>query len=454
MTGNFEGTQNWKFLSQNMRSIALTPDRSKAYKIRRQSGTDDQWISADPFSVAALGDPAQNPYALTNTEGSGNFTPPVEPGSFVVAPNNLDLFVAGKTTGDRAIYHHQMSVAGDASTATSQGQVLDLSSKFATFIYGIFYTPDGSKLFVLGDDGGTLKIAQYDLSPAYDVTSAVDASKEITVTPAHFAQVSSNLSISVWEDPAGGFKLYLTYHDADNFNNTAMEFDVYEAPAPTDEFFDDVVLLLDFAGADGATDITDLSNSAKVETFNGAAEVDTAIQMIGENTILYPDNQQATVSYANNPDFDFDGDFTLECFEQLSDFSNHSTQIGTWKSGAPNTGYFMRVVSGGNAYTFNSDAIAHFNESFAFVLNTTYHIAVCRTGTDLRLFVDGTQLGSTVTYGAAINGSVDELTLGALRVSGAGSASMEGSIGAVRITKGVGRYTANFTPPTVFYPTS
>jgi len=234
LTGNFEGVQNWRFLSQFMFSIALTPDRTKAYKIR-VSGSDEIFISADPFSAAALGDPAVTPYQLLNTKNSSNLGgTPVRPGSFVVMPNNLDVFIASKNTdfpqSDRKIYHHQMSVAGDASTITLQGEALDLSSVFSNLIYGIFYTPDGSKLFVLGDDGGTIKDHQWDLSPAYDVNSAVDSGKEITVTPAHFAQISSNLSITVWANPVGGFKLYLTYHDADNFNNTAMEFDQYDAP--------------------------------------------------------------------------------------------------------------------------------------------------------------------------------------------------------------------------------
>ena len=57
----------------------------------------------------------------------------------------------------------------------------------------------------------------------------------------------------------------------------------------TDPDFASVVLLLDFAGADGAQDISDLSNSANNdETFNqvGVLEVDTAQTYLGRNSLL------------------------------------------------------------------------------------------------------------------------------------------------------------------------
>lgn len=225
-------------------------------------------------------------------------------------------------------------------------------------------------------------------------------------------------------------------------------------PNPGDPDFASVVLLLDFAGADGATDITDLSNSAHVETFNGDTEVDTAIQIAGENTLLFPDTTHHSVSYADSADWDFGtGDFTIECFFELRDFGTHYTQIGTWQSGGSPIGYFIRVIQDGELYVVNNNGVEHFAASFTFVVNTAYHIAVSRSGTDLRFFIDGVQPVSSVTASDAWDSSGDPLTLGALRVSGGGNQSMPGSIGAVRITKGVGRYTENFTSPTEFYPT-
>jgi hypothetical protein len=225
---SFELTHQWGVNTQFQRGMTLNKDRSKAYKIRTVSSSGDQFISADPFSVTELGEVAGgNPEVLTGVSGlSVAIGTPTSPVSFVVTPDDLNLFVQSIDPGDRAIYHYQMSVAGDAGTATSQGQALDASSEFATRLLGIIYTPDGSKLFVLGDDGGTLRVAQYDLSTAYDVNTAVYSGIRITVTPLS----ETLLSLFVWANPSGGFKLYLTWPTGGASNGSAWRYDLYDAP--------------------------------------------------------------------------------------------------------------------------------------------------------------------------------------------------------------------------------
>jgi hypothetical protein len=69
------------------------------------------------------------------------------------------------------------------------------------------------------------------------------------------------------------------------------------------------------------------------------------------------------------------------------------------------------------------------------------------------MFWDGDQQGATVTDSTDFSGSSKKLFLGALRDDPLAQV-WDGFIGAVRITKGVARYTANFTELTEFYPTS
>ena len=77
-----------------------------------------------------------------------------------------------------------------------------------------------------------------------------------------------------------------------------------------------------------------------------------------------------------------------------------------------------------------------------------YHIAVCRASGSTRMFVNGTQVGSTyvdtTTYlqtpvfiGSSYLGTTELLN---------------GYIDDMRVTKGLARYTANFTPPTTAFP--
>jgi len=136
------------------------------------------------------------------------------------------MFVMSGDLADRRIYHFQMSIFGDAGSATAQGVALDVSTEFDTNLFSMVYTPDGSKLFVVGTDSGAVIIAQYDMSTAYDVNTAVYSGKQITVTPAF----TTLLGIFVWDNPSGGFQLNLTYPTGGNNNGFNWSFDQYDAP--------------------------------------------------------------------------------------------------------------------------------------------------------------------------------------------------------------------------------
>jgi hypothetical protein len=81
------------------------------------------------------------------------------------------------------------------------------------------------------------------------------------------------------------------------------------------------------------------------------------------------------------------------------------------------------------------------------VVNTWYHIVICRSGTSTKLFVNGVQEG--VTYSDSLNYLIvaGRPFIGADSFS-AGSNAWSGYISNTRIVKGTAVYTANFTPPT------
>ena len=84
-----------------------------------------------------------------------------------------------------------------------------------------------------------------------------------------------------------------------------------------------------------------------------------------------------------------------------------------------------------------------------FQLNTWRHIAVVRNGNDHKLFVDGIQMGSTWTNSVSYTQCRPVLgdyytSLGTLH----NSSLFHGYIEDFRITKGIARYTEDFTPPT------
>ena len=74
-----------------------------------------------------------------------------------------------------------------------------------------------------------------------------------------------------------------------------------------------------------------------------------------------------------------------------------------------------------------------------------HHVAFSRDGASGRLFLDGVQVGSTLSLSTTELGPTGKpICVGSQN----GSSDFNGYIEDVRITKGLARYTANFTPPT------
>ena len=88
--------------------------------------------------------------------------------------------------------------------------------------------------------------------------------------------------------------------------------------------------------------------------------------------------------------------------------------------------------------------------------NNWHHLAVVYTGSDLKLYVDGTKEGVTRTFVIYPNSNgTTQIRLGdGYLPSQQGFYDYQGYMADFRITKGVARYTANFTPNTSPFPQS
>jgi hypothetical protein len=145
------------------------------------------------------------------------------------------------------------------------------------------------------------------------------------------------------------------------------------------------------------------------------------------------------ISAASNAAFGFGtGDFTVEAW--VNPTAAYGTYNYIWATSATNGLVFY--VLGGVLYvrTYNgSDLLA---SSTAPALNTWTHVAATRSGTTLRIFVNGVQTGSTTNSTNFATGS------GIVGNDGANAAPWVGYISNVRVVKGTAVYTANFTPST------
>jgi hypothetical protein len=133
------------------------------------------------------------------------------------------------------------------------------------------------------------------------------------------------------------------------------------------------------------------------------------------------------------------GDYTIEFWtyptatsrQDWIDYNNGSQRI-------------LIYYSGSAIIAFTNPPNAAIITGPALVTNQWYHIAVSRQSNNTRLFVNGVQQGSTYTtsqnYG--VTGTVN------IGRDAGGSTVITGYVSDVRVLKGTGLYTANFTPPT------
>jgi len=216
-------------------------------------------------------------------------------------------------------------------------------------------------------------------------------------------------------------------------------------------------LLLHCNGSDTSTTFTDDSASGHIVTANGNSQIDTAQSKFGGASGLF-DNVGDYLSVPDSADWDFgSGDFTIDCWVRFIGVVNANTFCSRSTSGTSYF-YFAYETDGGGQLRFrdfNNDSPSPTRPNIARAwtpsLNTWYHVAVSRSGDDFRLFIDGVQQGATVTStGYSFLDRSAELQIGAFSSAGT-TYDMNGHIDEFRWSKGVARYTGNFTPATGEY---
>lgn len=224
--------------------------------------------------------------------------------------------------------------------------------------------------------------------------------------------------------------------------------------AANDPNFANVSLLLHLNGTNGSTTFTDSSGTPKTVLGNNNAQISTAQSKYGGASAIFDGTSDFIYCSGTAPsDLVFGtGDFTVEFW--LYRNSSQVNPISVLFDTRPNTtqGIYPTIyVDNGviKFFTNSSDRITGSSLSSS----TWLHIALCRSSGTTRLFVGGTQVGSNYTDS---NNYICGLNRPIFAASGFDGTTLEhtGYIDDIRITKGVARYTANFTPPTAQFPDS
>lgn len=157
----------------------------------------------------------------------------------------------------------------------------------------------------------------------------------------------------------------------------------------------------------------------------------------------------------------YNGDFTVECWVYMVGDTeyNFGTLISrahtSYRSDPALSAFELGVFYTGGLYkpavnVFNTSAGQHqVSANLAVPLNTWRHVAVCRNGNTLRLWVHGALSGSTT-----VSGTVSIPSAGVQIGATNGRHSLNGYIDDLRVVHGLGVYTSPFTPPTTAFPNS
>ena len=181
----------------------------------------------------------------------------------------------------------------------------------------------------------------------------------------------------------------------------------------------------------------------------GNAQISTSVVKYGTGSMYFDgagdylvSNSASTNLYAFGT-----GDFTIE-FWIYTNSSGTYTVYDSRASGANDLSPTIYLNS--NAVTFFTNGSDRINGGT--LTNATWnHIALARSGTSTKLFLNGTQTGSTYTDTNNYINSSSRPFIGAGSIV-AGQNPLNGYIDDLRITKGYARYTTTFTPPTAAFP--
>jgi hypothetical protein len=133
------------------------------------------------------------------------------------------------------------------------------------------------------------------------------------------------------------------------------------------------------------------------------------------------------------------GDATIELVLKSSTTPNVNNNVGVFTLGNESSGLALAIISGVWRVSFAGAGGAEMGPVQAGVKQ---HVALSGVGGQWRLFIDGEQLGPTLTNN--INLSQNTLKIGYYYSP---SFAITCVIDEFRFTKGVGRYVENFTPP-------
>ena len=232
----------------------------------------------------------------------------------------------------------------------------------------------------------------------------------------------------------------------------------------SDPYFSSVAMLLHCNGTNGSTTFIDNSSYARTMTAVGNASISTAQSKFG-GASGYFDGTGDYLTTPSTAQFQLgSSDFTIESFVRFAGWPADNAGVFSediiCKAISTDPEFYFYVNGTASSITslqfigFSSDTVNQtITVSHSFSLNTWYHVAVSRVGNLLYLFVDGIlkNPGGT-SFTTTIQATSQQVSVGRILWDATYRYELNGYLDELRLTKGVGRYTSDFSIPTEEYP--
>ncbi len=343
------------------------------------------------------------------------------------------------------------------------------------------------QLFVSGTNGGAANQNKLRFSRGTDATNAIDLIGTTTlplnkwvhvalscdgVTATLF--VNGNLDASAaltsgWVDTAQAFYVATTLNtsapqnqsfakgkisdvrvtkNTPRYKNAFIPYaaQVLESAQPLDVNWSDTALVLKGEGFNGSVNFLDSSATPKAVNAVGNAKLSSTQSKFGRSSFYFDGNGSYLTTSSNNLVFGMD-DFTIEFWVYSSQTSpNYPGIIYNSRLGGTTNGNFAIYNSYAGKQLINLD---YYNNGWSgisggeLLANTWTHVAFVKAGTQLSVYKNGV-IQTAKNVGSAVFGVPNrDYLIGYNEID---NAYFSGYIDDLRISKGIARYTTNFTP--------
>lgn len=401
--------------------------------------------STNNFSITRNGNTTQGTFSPFSQTGWSNFFDG-NGDNLSIAHNTALNLSSGDFTLEAWVYWNGANVNavvmdkdGVAASGYPQYQIALNGSGFLRFLFG-----GGPSVF-------------------QELTSSTAMPKNVWV---HVAGVKSGTNMSLYQDGVSVASATQTATITDNARALLIG---YSTGQPANAYFDGYISNARIVKGTAVytsnftpptAPLTAITNTSLLLNFTNAGIFDSAsgndLETVGNAQVSTVQAKWGTTSLA----FDGTGDWLVQIDRPALRLGTAAFTIEMWvyrsasgtyglvSKGTNTTGWSVSL-NASNQVVF-SFAASIFNSTGTVAATTWTHIAVVREGTgasQTKIYINGTNDG-TGTVATDFSGT-DVMYVGADRVAGS---AFNGYIDDLRITNGIARYTANFTPPTAAFP--